>query len=90
MTSVPIVLETSTPTLDDATVLDGAATVWAVISFATELPATPENKAALDRARAIFLDELRALGFGEADLDRYLKTRGSGVDRQTRGRPPDG
>ena len=58
--------------IDDEALLKGAASVWAVVSFAADLPATPEQKDALGRARARFLQQAEALGLTETDIRRYL------------------
>jgi hypothetical protein len=89
MTSVPATLEAPVFAVDDATLLDGAASVWAVIRFASDLPATPETKEALDHARSVFLDEIGAFGFDVSDLEDYL--HGFGCDLPSsngRGSPP--
>jgi len=72
MTSVPAILEPPVVDVDDATLFNGAASVWAVINFAADLPATPEKKAALSNARSVFLHELAAFDLTRDDLDRYL------------------
>ena len=78
MTAVPSMIEgpvfaqATAEMIDDATLLDGAATVWAVIRYSADLPATPETKAALDRARAVFVEKLVDVGLCEDDLERYL------------------
>jgi hypothetical protein len=79
MTAVPAMIErpvlatsTTTETVDDATLLHGAATVWAVITYSADLPATPETKATLDWARSVFIEELADVGLCQDDLDRYL------------------
>lgn len=82
-------LEAPALAVDDTTLLEGAASVWAVMTYAGDLPATPENKAALARARAVFLKELGELGLDVSDLERYLDD--FRTDRgfcQGRGSPP--
>ena len=97
MTAVPAVLEppvfpNQLPVgeIDDATLLDGAATVWALISYSADLPATPETKAALKRARGVLLREVEGLGLCEADLHDYVAGfRSDRMNcREVRGDPP--
>jgi hypothetical protein len=96
MTAVPAMLEppvypNQLPAgeIDDATLLDSAATVWALISYGADLPATPETKTALKRARAVLLREVEALGLCEADLHDYVAGfRSDRICREVSGDPP--
>jgi hypothetical protein len=73
--------------VDDGTLLDGAASVWAVIDYAADLPATPENKAALAQARRVFVDQLAEFGLAPDDLNRYLAGFRTGEPPERRGSP---
>lgn len=53
-------------------VVDSAATVWAVLASAEELPATPERREELAAARARLNDYLAAAGLSEDDLRCHL------------------
>lgn len=72
MTLLPAMPDAPVFDVDDGTLLDGAASVWAVIDYAADLPATPENKAALAHARKVFVDELAGFGLTLDELDQYL------------------
>jgi hypothetical protein len=61
--------------IDDAALLDGAAAVWAVVSFAADLPATPEHREAMALARHALRQRIEALGITEADIVAHLKSR---------------
>jgi hypothetical protein len=94
MTAVPAMIEgpvfavpTGETTIDDATLLDGAATVWAVITYSADLPATPETKAALDAARGVFVERLARVGLCQDDLERYLAGFRSCEQQSGRGSP---
>jgi hypothetical protein len=89
MTSVPALVEAPVLVVDDGTLLDGAASVWAVMTFAGDLPATPENKAALAKARTVFLSHVAEFGFSAAELDGYLAEFRTPADWcNNRGSPP--
>ena len=93
MVVAPQRLVQDAPVIDDATLLDGAASVWAVMTFAADLPTTPEQKEALGRARARFLDRARAFGVTEVEIRNYLndRVRDPGVGGPPlRALPPEG
>jgi hypothetical protein len=61
--------------IDDAALLDGAAAVWAVVSFAAEIPATPEQREAMRSAQQTLLGLMREVGLDEDDVTTHLKSR---------------
>jgi hypothetical protein len=69
--ALPTQLEDA-PLTNDAAVLDGAASAWAVIAFAAELPATPLEKEALERARTRIVHHAEAFGFDERVIRQHL------------------
>ena len=58
--------------LDDAELLTGAASVWAVLKFAQTVPATPETLSELERAETLFVAELMKVGLTQSDVERQL------------------
>lgn len=75
------------PVTDDAALLDGAASAWAVITFASELPATPEQKEALEHARTRLLQEASRFGFSEGIIRERVQALAHGP-RPTACAPP--
>jgi len=72
MVVAPQTLPEGAPATNDAALLDGAASAWAVIAFAAELPATPEQKEALEQARTRMLHHAEAFGFDEGRIRQHL------------------
>lgn len=60
------------PEAGPASVIDAAASSWAVIDAALELPATPQRRRELERVRREVLAAAEAAGFTEADLLNHL------------------
>jgi hypothetical protein len=54
------------------------AVIWAVVQLGESMPATIEDRAALEDARARLLDLARALGADENGLKRLLQDRYEG------------
>ena len=79
--------QTTVAMIDEQSALESAATVWAVLGAASELPATPEQKHDLRRSA----DRLRVLldeaGLTESDLQHWLQSRYAAGDD---GPLPDG
>ncbi len=67
-------LEASVST-NDAALLDGAAALWSVVAFASDLPSTPEQQLALGSARTRLLAEIEAIGLTEEAVVAYLRER---------------
>lgn len=63
---------TTTNVATTRSVIDSAATVWAVLMTAEELPATPERREHLAAARGRLEDYLAAAGLSEEDLRCHL------------------
>jgi hypothetical protein len=72
MVVAPQTLLEDAPVTNDVALLDGAASAWAVIAFAAELPATPEQKEALDKARTRIVHHAEAFGFDEGVIRQHL------------------
>ena len=72
MVVAPQTLLEDAPVTNDAALLDGAASAWAVIAFAAELPATPEQKEALKEARTRIVHQAEAFGFDEGLIRQHL------------------
>ena len=60
------------PATTSASLIDSAASVWAVMEAAITMPATPEVRADTQRARAVLLTRLARLGIAEHDLREHL------------------
>lgn len=85
MVATPTTLLEDRSMIDDAAILDGAASVWAFVTFAADLPTTPEQKKALEQARAQFLEYAEALGVTETAIKLHLihAERGLSVASET-------
>jgi hypothetical protein len=69
---IPNDQSTPRPTSDP---LESAATVWAVLNAASELPATPEQREQLQGTSRRLRELLAQAGVTEADLRRWLQSR---------------
>lgn len=74
MVVAPLMLIQGPPVIDDA-LLEGAASAWAVLTFASELPTTPEQQDSLGHARLRLLAQIEAVGLSQREIESHLRTR---------------
>jgi len=67
---------------DRADAIDSAASVWAVLGLAASLPATPEQRAALERCREGLAALLKDAALDAATLGRHLQRDGARPDQR--------
>jgi hypothetical protein len=73
--------------IDERSALESAATVWAVLNAASELPATPEQREQLHGTGRRLRELLAQAGLTELDLRHWLQSKYAGG---LNGRVPDG
>jgi hypothetical protein len=64
--------------IDERSPLESAATVWAVLNAASELPATPEQRQQLQATGRRLRELLAQAGLTEVDLRHRLESRYDG------------
>ena len=64
---------TSPPMVARCSLVDSAASVWAVLQAAVDVPADAEVRADTERALRVFEQRLRRLGISEFDLRTHLE-----------------
>ncbi|MEJ7569166.1 MAG: hypothetical protein WKF41_12975 [Gaiellaceae bacterium] len=75
MVVAPLMLVRDPAMVNDEELLEGAASAWAVITYAADLPTTPEHHEALGLAKLRLVEMIEAVGLSESQVESYLQTR---------------